>query len=457
MPVVITGGHLVYLALVITIIAFIAMKKDSVLLVIFGIFIIGLITTKSVVTGIQGVYNSVFIAASGMLVIPLLIAVIFALSQLLKKTGSDYLMVAPVRGILGHPAISFWVLGIVMFVLSLFFWPTPAAGLVGAILVPVAVAAGMTPLAAAVPVAMFGHGGALSGDWVLQAAPTILGNSSGLPVAEILSTSAYIVGGSLAVASIVAFVMLRKELVPAVKKDAAAAVAATVEAPEFGRSAKFGAIIVPIVLVIDVFLMVNLKLIGGDATSLLGGSVFVLIAILSIAEFGAGEALSKIVDYLKQGFVFAFEIFAPVFVMAALFMIGSPEGAATVFGEGAPGYMVELGQYVANLGAVNKPLLAIVQAVVSGMTGLDGAGFDQLPLVGSLARSLAPGIGANPVPLACLGQMISIWTAGALVPWGFMACLAGFCGVSPLDLARKSFIPTMVGFTVGIIITIFLL
>jgi hypothetical protein len=91
------------------------------------------------------------------------------------------------------------------------------------------------------------------------------------------------------------------------------------------------------------------------------------------------------------------------------------------------------------------------------MTGLDGAGFAQLPLVGSLARSLAPAIGANPVPLAVLGQMATIWTAGALAPWGFLAALAAFVGVNPVDLARKNFIPTMAAFATGVVITVFLM
>ena len=145
-------------------------------------------------------------------------------------------------------------------------------------------------------------------------------------------------------------------------------------------------------------------------------------------------------------------------MLSAFFLIGSPVGAKWVFGEGATGYMVELGQWVANAtGGVNKPVLVIVQSFVALMTGLDGLGMDQIPLIGSLANALAPAVGANPAPLAVLGVMIAVWTAGALVPWGFLAALAAFCKVPPIELARRNFWPTMVAFATGIIITLFLL
>lgn len=459
----ITLVHFIYLFFVIGIVAMIVMRKDTVALTLVGLFVVGALTKHSIVGGLQGIYNSVMYSATNVLNIPILIAVIYALAQVMKTTGADYLMVAPTRRLLGRPTISFWVLGVIMFVLALFLWPTAAAGLIGAILVPVAVAAGMPPLTAAVPLAMFGHGGALSGDWVIQGAPTIMSKASGIPVPQLLSTSVIIVGSSLLVGSIVAFAMLRKEMVAgfsqkgnSVDTQASAQAAAALEVPQFAKYAKVTAIVVPIVLLADIIIMAVNKLIGGDATALLGGSVFLLLVFINFMEFGS-EALEKTVRQLKDGFMFSFEIFTPVFVIAAFFMIGSPDGAAAVFGKGAPGYMVDLGRWLASVGAVNKPVLAIVQVLLSSITGMDGAGFAQLPFIGSLARTLATGIGANPVPLAVLGQMATIWTAGALIPWGFMAALGAFCNVDPVELARKNFIPTMAAFATGTIICIFMM
>ena len=66
------------------------------------------------------------------------------------------------------PAVSWWILGGIMFVFSLFLWPSPAVALVGAIVLPIAVQSGLTPLAAAMAMNLFGHGFALSYDAVIQ-------------------------------------------------------------------------------------------------------------------------------------------------------------------------------------------------------------------------------------------------------------------------------------------------
>lgn len=56
-----------------------------------------------------------------------------------------------------------------MFLFSLFLWPSPSVALVGAIMIPFAVRAGLSPLAAAMAMNLFGHGFALSYDVVIQA------------------------------------------------------------------------------------------------------------------------------------------------------------------------------------------------------------------------------------------------------------------------------------------------
>jgi hypothetical protein len=203
----ITLTHLVYIAFVFGILWLMYSRKDTVLFTLVGLFVVSTFTTQSLIGGAQGVFNAVYPAAIGMFIIPILIAVIYAMASLMKVTGTDYIMVAPLRGLLGRPVWSYWILGIIMFVLSLFFWPTAAAGLVGCILVPVAVAAGMSPIVAALPLSMFGHGGALSGDWVLQGAPTIMAKASGVPVPELLHYATLIVGPALLIGAVVAYFM----------------------------------------------------------------------------------------------------------------------------------------------------------------------------------------------------------------------------------------------------------
>src|SRR5699024_9207755 len=79
------------------------------------------------------------------------------------------------------------------------------------------------------------------------------------------------------------------------------------------------------------------------------------------------------------------------------------------------------------------------------ITGLDGSGFSGLPLTGALAASLEnSSIDAS--TLAAIGQMGSIWTGGGtIVAWSSLIAIAGFCGVSVMDLVRKNFLPVMVG------------
>src|SRR5690625_7667805 len=80
----------------------------------------------------------------------------------------------------GH--ISFIVLVVVTYAISLFFWPTPAVPLVGAILIPVAIRAGLPPLGAGIAISLAGQGMALSSDYIIQIAPTLSASAANLDV-----------------------------------------------------------------------------------------------------------------------------------------------------------------------------------------------------------------------------------------------------------------------------------
>ena len=76
--------------------------------------------------------------------------------------------------------LTWWILGLTMFLFSLFLWPSPSVALVGAIMLPFAVKAGLNPLAAAMAMNLFGHGFALSYDVVIQGAPAISAGAAAL-------------------------------------------------------------------------------------------------------------------------------------------------------------------------------------------------------------------------------------------------------------------------------------
>lgn len=114
------------------------------------------------------------------------IALVTSLSKCLKDLGSDYLMMVPMAGIMKTPSLTWWILGLTMFLFSLFLWPSPSVALVGAIMLPFAVKAGLNPLAAAMAMNLFGHGFALSYDVVIQGAPAISAGAAGLDTSSIL-------------------------------------------------------------------------------------------------------------------------------------------------------------------------------------------------------------------------------------------------------------------------------
>lgn len=73
-----------------------------------------------------------------------------------------------------------------MLISSLFFWPSPAVALIGAVLLPAALRVGLPALGAAMAMNLFGHGIALSGDYIIQGAPKLTADAAGLPVGSVM-------------------------------------------------------------------------------------------------------------------------------------------------------------------------------------------------------------------------------------------------------------------------------
>ena len=142
---------------VIVILGLMIMRKDAPLPCLIFLFIIGVLATNSIVGGVQSVFNSVVYAGATFMDIIITIALISALSKCLSDIGSDGILISPMLKIMKTPKKAFWIIGISMSIFALFFWPSPASALIGAIMLPVALATGITPLAAAA-MNLFGHG-----------------------------------------------------------------------------------------------------------------------------------------------------------------------------------------------------------------------------------------------------------------------------------------------------------
>jgi hypothetical protein len=193
-----TAAHWVFLAGVVVILATMIMRKNIVVPAVVATFLTALVWSGSLATGLSSVFNASLVAATSLFNIFLIIAMVTAMLRSLEGLGSDKRMVTPFRRVMRNSHLSWWTLVIVTYFISLFFWPTPAVPLVGAVLVPVAIRAGLRPLAVGFTIAIAGQGMALSSDYVIGVAPQLsatAANADPTVVADRAFVLSLIVGG----------------------------------------------------------------------------------------------------------------------------------------------------------------------------------------------------------------------------------------------------------------------
>ena len=446
--VVLTPLHYAYLIGVIVILAVMVLKKDTPAVCIAFLFILGLIGLKSVTGGIITVFSAVLYAGREFMEVLATIALVTSLSKCLKDLGSDYLMMVPMAGIMKTPSLTWWILGLTMFLFSLFLWPSPSVALVGAIMLPFAVKAGLNPLAAAMAMNLFGHGFALSYDVVIQGAPAISAGAAGL-------RQAWPLFWAMGVVTVLSAYVLNRGQLDA--RGPRLSIQAEPSGPRGPRkSALFLAVITPLAFAGDIILMLLCGLKGGDATSMVSGTALLLTCLGALLGFGK-QSLEKVTGYVTEGFLFAIRIFAPVIIIGAFFFLGG-EGITSIIGEGfTRGIMNDWALWLAQNAPLNQYMAALIQMVVGGLTGLDGSGFSGLPLTGALARTFGTATGSSVPVMAALGQITAIFVGGGtIVPWGLIP-VAAICNVSPLELARKNLIPVCIGFACTFALACFML
>ena len=209
-----TAAHWVFLAGVVVILAAMVLRKNIVVPAVVATFLTALVYTGSLATGLSSVFNASLVAATSLFSIFLIIAMVTAMLRSLEGLGADRRMVAPFRKVMRNGHLAFWTLVIVTYFISLFFWPTPAVPLIGAVLVPVAIRAGLRPLAAGFTVAIAGQGMALSSDYVIRVAPGLsatAANADPTVVADRAFVLSLIVGGiALAIGYAMEFKKIRR-------------------------------------------------------------------------------------------------------------------------------------------------------------------------------------------------------------------------------------------------------
>ncbi|HEX2979360.1 MAG TPA: hypothetical protein VHO48_03745 [Anaerolineaceae bacterium] len=457
-----TFAHWFYAFFVLMIFASLAIKLDTAIVAVVGMFGLGWIILGSPVGGFQAIFFAMVRAGTVLLDIVFIISIVVSLAKGLEPMGAMYLMVRPAKKLMRTPTLTWWVAGVAMWFFSLFLWPSPAAALMGAIFLPAALSVGLPAISLAMSMNLFGHGVALATDYVIQGAPTMTAVATNLPVNDILVASTPLnIVASIVTITVAWFFVVRKDIkkqpkadteyIKTQEKDLEAA-----ETRVYSKAAKTAAIVVPLAFIADVVLLIALKIRGGEATAVLGGTCIALLSIFLIWEYGK-PGIEKITASVQEGFMFGMRCFAPVFLVAGFYLMGVPEHAQAIFGDAGKPLVIDIIKNLANIIPMNKFAIAPLHMILAGVTGLDGSGFNDLPLMGALAASWGQAVGLKTATLAALGQITMIWIgAGCVVPWSLIA-VSAVTGVPAVDLGRKNFFPVICGLIAATILAIFLM
>jgi len=473
-------AHWVYLLGALVIIITMIFRKNIVVPSILFTILVAWVFNGSLVFAIQSLFNANLYAATQLFNVFLVISLMVAMLRAASALGSDQIMIKPIQKLMVSPSIAYLILATATFVISLFFWPTPAIPLVGALLIPAAVRIGLSPMTAAIAVALAGQGMALAGDLVLQAAPKITATAAGIPTSLVLGKAGILTIVTGVIALGLAYIFQRKEDVSfssrsleermhvagmlSMQEMAATAEPGTgTQAQPSHKSAVTMAIVIPAVLLAVIVAMVSQHLTGGDATALLGGAGAVLLCVAGMLNRGTATSrwklggLEAVSDFLVEGFVFAFKAMGPVIPIAGFFFLGGPDGAKAILGKSAPGFLFDAAMKLGHALPPGSALAAFGVLLLGMLTGLDGSGFAGLPLVGATAGALGHGNQQYISMLASVGQLGSVWTGGGtLIAWSTLVAVAGIAGVKVQDLVKKNFLPVVIGLVVSTILAVIL-
>lgn len=500
-----TLAHWLYLLGIVSIFVTMICRTTVVVPAVLATFLVAFAHTGSLITGFTSLFNASLVAAGELFNIFLIIALMTSLLGALKSLGSDVKMIMPFQKVMVNGHVAFVILAVVTYAISLFFWPTPAVPLVGAILIPAAIAAGLPAMGALLAIAIAGQGMALSSDYIIQVAPGISAQAAGVEtylVADrtfVLSLITGIVALTLGYLKIRGGILapnqklleawtntstdesgeveveskaIQKRTQGTFPHKASLAANSTTAAREEAEAeadpyaptrekwSKFFSVMVPVAFIVIVAYMVTAKfsdavpnMIGGDGAALVGGVAALILLFATWA--GAGKKfLSVASDHVTDGLVFAFKAMGAVLPIAGFFFIGNSETAGSIMGmsggQEAPAFLFDL-VHSASWAIPDNSLFVAISLLLMGMvTGADGSGFSGLPLTGALAGALGQTVGTDAATLASIGQMGAIWTGGGtLVAWSSLIAVAGFARVPVLEAVRMLFIPVFAGLLIA--------
>lgn len=453
---VITLAHWVFLIFVLFIILTLFWKKPPVLSAAIGLFVVGFAYSGNPLESIQISFRALSLATTNLLSVILLIGIVVALTHLLKDTGADQRIVQPLLRV-NRLSTAYWLIGIAMWVLTLMIWPTPAISLLGAVVVPALRKVGLNPLGLALSLTLFGEGMGLSGDFIIQGAPSLLSKSTGIPVPVLINESLPVVfsSGLLAVITgsfLIKFKLKDDSVTSAVKDNKLEppkvlkrvrsryspnilnSLNTTKEEVALQKS-RILALIVIFCYGLTVFFMLFFKIRGDAASALVGGTTFLILCIgVFIQE--RRKAFTSFVGYLKEGLRFSIGVFVPIVVMSSFFFLGTKTGFQQIFMKEGQGFFSDFAYLLSEFIPLNSWTVAGIIVLVAILGSMDGSGFSSIPLVGGIAIALSQVSDLPAVPFAVLGQIVGIWTGAALIPWGFSSVTSAITEVDPRALFR---------------------
>lgn len=454
-----TFSHWLYISGVAVVIATMILRRNVVIPCVLFTFLLGLYWHGSVIGGLNTVFNASYTAGMGLFNIFLIIGCMVALLKAISREGADHLMVKPLKGIMSTPFISFLVIIATTCLISLFFWPTPAAPLLGALLIPVAIRVGLPPMLGAMALALAGQGMTLASDAIIQGAPGLTAKAANVPV-EMLTykgTILAIITGVIAI--VLAWVLNKKDIAAFdvaeyLKENTVLTEEVSTKGTAKGKALAW---IMSLGMLFVVGSMVILDIKGGDSSALLAGMAILIVCVGALISDGI-KGLDSVADYVADGLVFAFKVMGPIIPIAGFFFMGSPESVTSILGEGAPGFLFDVGEKIGTVIPPTGFAAAFGVLILGAITGLDGSGFSGLPVVGTLGAAMAGGDAEVASTLGAIGQMGAIWFGGGtLVAWSSLVAVAGICGVPVLELVRKNIVPVLTGLFVSTVFAVLFL
>ncbi|MEU5843249.1 permease [Rhodococcus sp. NPDC047139] len=511
-----TVAHIVFLLGLLVLLVAMALRKNVLIPAVLATFATALAYDGNIASAIMSVFRASLTAGGALFEIFVVIAAVTSMLAAMRSIGADELMVRPFGRWMIDGRIAYIVLFVVTYLLSLFFWPTPALALIGAVLLPAAIKAGLPPLGAALALAISGQGMALASDYVIGLAPSISASGAGVPADDIADRAlvlSLIVG--LTAATLAWFLTVRREIARRSRdsetpdggsgaggltpREPAAGTAADLRSGDGNRPAPVGtvpstdAVVMPSVdavlprtstpvltrpasarawaigVPVTFGLVLVYMMLGrftdlvpwsdGAGASLVGGSALLLMAAVTLTT-QKSDALEHCATHFVDGLAYAFKAMGIILPVAGFVYLGIPDYSGSILGleEGTgPAFLFDAVERVQEYTPDNGLFAALSMVVIGMLIGLDGSGWAGLPLTGGIAASLAPEAGMDTATLAALAQNAATWTGGGtLVIWSSLIVVAGFCRVPVGDLVRRLAIPVVSGLLVAAVAAVVL-